>query len=143
MREGDHFVLYNALRLRWQCESSFFHPICNVTIALEADRLGLGKNDRNEEPADPAAASEAKAKKPIKPTTKFATEHGLREEALYEAVDLAKTLRSQAGMKGMRESSRRACVSSSKLELTHQSAAASVNTTCPRTSTSTGIPFCT
>ncbi|KAI9639886.1 uncharacterized protein MKK02DRAFT_40215 [Dioszegia hungarica] len=80
MREGDHFVLYNALRLWWQC---------------------LGKNDRNEEPANPAAASESKAKKPIKPSTKFATEHGLREEALYEAVDLAKTLRGQAGMKGM------------------------------------------
>lgn len=114
--------------------------MCEDTVGLEADRLGLGKNDRNEEPANPAAASESKAKKPIKPSTKFATEHGLREEALYEAVDLAKTLRGQAGMKGMRESSRRACVSSSKLELTHQSAAVSANIISPRTSTSIASP---
>jgi hypothetical protein len=68
------------------------------TATLNAEYLVFGKNDRSEEPADPAADSGSKAKNPIKPATNFASGHGLREEALYKVVDLAKTLRSQGGM---------------------------------------------
>ncbi|KAI9634724.1 P-loop containing nucleoside triphosphate hydrolase protein [Dioszegia hungarica] len=81
LEEGDHLTLFNVFRI-W----------------LELKAARNSKDDAEEEAADAEARPAEDGAAPpnltkLKPWAIFASEHGIREPALYEAVDLASTLR--------------------------------------------------